>query len=221
MVPTRLRGSLAFVGAVLLMCGAHAPAAIVQYSSRTLFGSAAGSTTTESLNSFAPQVNAFENVWFDFGDFSGRNGTNTSFGGDITNLGTIDGTIEIWGFLKIGGATLEFVFDSPITAIGFDANNLADQRYVDIIFDNADGDVVAVHDPVDQIRFWGFVSDTPFTSITFRQTGFDPGIGTDMDGILFDNFEYSAAIVPLPGGAAMACAAGVACLGLVRRRLVR
>ncbi len=185
---------------------AHATvsAAITSYSSRAAFTSAAGSVSTQDFNSFAAQANAFEGVSFDFGDFSALNGVNASNGGDITSPGDVNGTTAIAAYLGIGGSQFSMTFDHPITALGFDANNVADQRFDDFLFNNGAGDVVAVHDPIDQTRFWGFISDTPFTTLTVRQVSFGAG-GTSTDGFRVDDVTYS---VPSPGVVVVLGAAG-------------
>lgn len=188
---------------------ASASAAITQYSTRVAFNAAAGPLGLQDFESFTPAENAFLGAFFDFGDFSAMNESNsTSAGGDIRSPGAVNGSVEIVGSIFINGARFIMTFDQPITALGFDADNLADQRFDDIIFNNADGNTVPVHDAIDQVRFWGFISDTPFTSITIRQTG-----GTNQDGFRFDNIAYS---VPAPGTAGVLC--GLALFTGRRRR---
>lgn len=181
-----------------LALSSAAHASITQYSTRAAFNSASGATVIQSFNSFAPTVNAFNGHAFDFGDFSAINGVNSSAGGSIVSPGVVNGSVEILGVTKIANAQITFTFDFPITALGFDADNFADQRFESLIFDNAAGDTVVVFDAVDQVRFWGFTSDTPFTTLTVRQTGFSAG-GTNSDGFTIDDVTYT----PTPGAAAL------------------
>ena len=138
---------------------------------------------------------------FDFGDFSAIHGVNTSTGGD-TGSGTVNGTIEIQASTVVSGAQLVVTFESPVTAVGFDANNLADRRSEDLTFDNASADLVTITDPVDRVRFWGFRSDTPFTTLTFTLTLTSSPTGTD--GFALDDVTYSAPVpVPALSGSAL------------------
>ncbi len=183
-------------GTLALSSAAHA--SITQYSTRATFNAASGATVIQSFNSFTPTVNAFNGHSFDFGDFSAIDGVNSSAGGSIVSPGVVNGSVEILGVVGIGRGELTFTFDFPITALGFDADNLADQRFDTLIFDNAAGDTVVVFDAVDQVRFWGFISDTPFTTFTIRQTGFSAG-GSNSDGFTIDDVTYT----PTPGAAAL------------------
>ena len=201
-----------FVPLAAALCFAtSAHGAITQYSSRAAFDAAAGTLCMEDFNSFAPTANAFEGVWYDFGDFSVLNQPTGTFGGDIMGSSTIDGTTAIGGVIRFGGATLTFAFDQPITALGFDADNLADQRLDELTFSN--GDITTILDPIDQIRFWGFISDTPFTTVTFKMIArSDPGNDTS-DGFYIDNVSYTC--VPQPGTMGLLAAS---CIGVRRRR---
>ena len=187
--------ALAGAGVALSGLWGVAAASITQYSNRAAFESAAGTFVVEDFESFGPTNNAFYGTACDFGDFAAENDTTSGgVGGDIVATGAINGSIEIVGVVTLSGGEFRLTFDSPIIALGFDTYNLADQRFDDLVFDNASGDVIAVHDPIDQTRFWGFISDTPFTSMTIRQTGFGVG-GGSTDGFRFDNVTYT----PSPG----------------------
>ncbi|HEB88829.1 MAG TPA: PEP-CTERM sorting domain-containing protein [Deltaproteobacteria bacterium] len=195
--------------------GAHA--AIVQFDDRSVFEANAGAVTLQDFEGFAAEVDAFEDAAFDFGDFSAFNGPNAFSGGDIgvpPAGGNFGSTNVIIGATFISAAVFELTFDSPISAIGFDAGELADQRSDRIIFDNAAGDVLTVFDPVDQLRFWGFISDTPFTTLTISQIGFSSG-GGDGDGFTIDNLAY--AVVPEPS-TGLLFASGLAMLAARRRQ---
>lgn len=186
------------VVALAMVCTASvsAHAVITSYSTRATFNAAAGALNLQDFESYTPATNIFLGTPYDFGDFSALNDANTG-GGTIRFPGLVNGSIEIEGSIRIGGAEFHLTFDYPITAIGFDADNLADQRFDDLIFNNSSGDVVGIHDSADRVRFWGFISDTPFTDLTIRQTGFGSGGGTT-DGFRFDDMAYSA---PAPGAA--------------------
>lgn len=198
------------VGGLAALC-TTSHAAIIQYSSRAAFDLAAGPTLLQDFESFIPASNAFHGVSFDFGDFAAFNDANSAGGGHIAAPGVINGSAEILGVVTLAGAQFRLTFDFPIVALGFDTFNLADQRFDDLVFNNSTLDVVSVHDPIDQTRFWGFVSDTPFTTITIRQTGFGAG-GGDTDGFRIDNVAYT----PAPSGAVALL--GAAAVASLRRR---
>jgi len=166
----------------------------MQFADRATFEAAAGAVTVQDFEGFAPQVDAFENVAFDFGDFSAFNGTNAFSGGDIANLvanPSFGDSNLIFGATFIGDAFFRLTFDSPIVAIGFDGGELADQRSDEVLFDNAAGDVIPIFDPIDQVRF-------------------SPDGGGDGDGFAVDNVTYAASVpepFPLALGALAAAAA--------------
>lgn len=195
--------------------GSGAHATITQYSDRTTFEAAAGAVTLEDFEGFAAQVDAFEGVSFDFGDFSAFNDVNIFSGGDIgvPPPGNFGSTNRIWGATFLGGTIFRLTFDDPIRAIGFDAGELADQRSDNVIFDNTAGDIVVISDAVDQVRFWGFISDTPFTTFTISQVGFGAG-GGDGDGFTVDNLTYA----PEPSPVALAALATLA-MAFARRKV--
>jgi hypothetical protein len=184
-------------------------AAITQYSSRAAFLLAAGPVTTEDFESVTPGPDVFEGTPYDFGDFTALNGTNSSQGGDVFGSGTINGSIELVSGLALNGATFELVFDYPITALGFDANDLADQKTDRFTFNNLAVNTFTVFDPLDQVRFWGFISDTPFTKMTLAVIATPSGT----DGIRIDDLTYSA--IPEPSTLCLVLSAS---LFLLRRR---
>lgn len=201
----------------LFALGGRMEAAVTLYNNRTTFQTAAGAVTVENFEAFAAGATVFVGVPFDFGDFSALNGSpNPGITGDIVSSGVVNGSKELRTSILIGGATFRFTFDSPITALGFDANNLADQRNDNIIFNNSAADVIAIHDLIDQTRFWGFISDTPFTSFIIQQTGFTAG-GTSTEGFRIDDLTYTS--VPEPSRTALLLIAS--CALLSRRRFSR
>jgi hypothetical protein len=201
----------------LTIAATNADAVIVSYSNRPLLNAAAGALTTQNFNSFPPGTNVFLGVPYDFGDFSALNDANPAGGGDIINPGTVNGSTEIVGTSTLAGAKFTLMFDFPITALGFDALNLADQRNDNLIFNNATADVVAILDPVDQTRFWGFISNTPFTTFTIQQIGFIAG-GGPTDGYRIDDVTYSTAAVPEVSSFLLVGLFGLAMLGIVKLR---
>ncbi len=202
----------------LAALGALAPAhaTVVQYSSRAAFSGAAGALDAQDFESFAPTPGAFRGVSFDFGRFSAINQVVTTApnAGSIIAGGLVNGTNEIVCSVALSGQTFRITFDHAITAFGFDASNLADQRFDNLEFNNTAGDVIAVHDAIDQTRFWGFISDTPFTTFVVRQTGFGSGGGAT-DGFRIDNMAFTA--VPMPTAILLAAPA-LAALAAHRRR---
>jgi hypothetical protein len=191
-----------------ITCG-RLNAAITQYSNRAAFLLAAGPVTTEDFESVTPGPNVFEGTPYDFGDFTGVNGPNGSLGGDVVGSGNVNGSIELFPVLALNGATFELVFDYPITALGFDADNLADQKTDRFSFNNLAANTVTVSDPLDRVRFWGFISDTPFTKMTLAVIATPSGT----DGIRLDDLTYS--VIPEPSTLCLALCSTVI---LLRRR---
>ncbi len=211
-----------FVGAITIAALASAAhATIVQYSSRTAFSSAAGALETQDFESYLPTPGAFRGVSYDFGSFSALNEVIASApnAGSIVAGGLVNGSTEIVCTALLNGDPFLITFDRPIFAFGFDSNNLADQRNDDLLFNNAAGDVIRVHDSQTPAptRFYGFISDTPFTTFSVRYMGGAPN-GSPTDGFRLDNVTLNA--VPLPGAFAlgMPALAAVAAVRTRRRR---
>lgn len=215
----------ALFACALLVPAAVADAGLIQlFSSRTDFENNVGPLASEDFESFTPQVDAFASVPYDFGDFSVFNGDNPpgATGGDIVGSGEINGNVEIGGSTEVGGAIFQFEFDQAITAIGFEAFNLVDPdpasnsfRRAMIEFNNADSDATMIFDTVDQTRFWGFKSQTAFTTMTIRLIESPSGT----DGFRIDDVSYArASDLPEPASLAVFALLGVG-LMVGRRRL--
>lgn len=198
-----------------------AHATIVQYSSRALFNTAAGSLSGQDFESYAPTPGAFRGVTFDFGDFSAINEVLASNpnAGSIVAGGLVNGSTEMACAALLNGDPFLITFDRPILAFGFDSNNLADQRNDDLLFNNAAGDVIRVNNPLNPAptRFYGFISDTPFTTFSVRYAG-GASTGSPTDGFRLDNVALSAVPLPSAGALGMPALAALAAIRTRRRR---
>jgi hypothetical protein len=123
------------------------------------------------------------------------------------------------GSTSFGGSFVRFTFASPINAFGIDINdhdNLSTHYQLQV--NNASSDILSsVAPPVegDPKAFVGFISNTPFTTVTFTRT--DANTGTYDSGQAWDNLQYGfSTAVPEPSSAL----ALATCLGgiLLRRR---
>jgi hypothetical protein len=167
-----------------------AAAVIVSFSNRTAFTTAAGSVTTQNFNSFPPATGAFLGTPYDFGDFSALNDPHPQNIGDIVNPGIVNGSTALFGVATLAGAKFSFLFDYPITALGFDAWQIADQRTDRFSFNNATNDSINFSDPHDSNRFFGFISNTPFTTFTIEV------VNANTDGFHIDDVTHSTAAIP-------------------------
>ena len=108
------------------------------------------------------------------------------------------------------GTSLTLTFDSPILAFGAlfaDLNNEALRTEIDV----AGVTLVPAIAGIGEVRFFGFVSDTAFSTITFR--------GVDNEGYGMDEVVYggSAPAIPLPAGLPLLLT-GLLGFGILRRR---
>lgn len=136
--------------------------------------------------------------------------------------GGLDIDDTVYGRVETGpGRILTFSFDTTIEAFGFDVNGLngnTSGNTPTTLAISGGGIAGSVLVPVDETpvfttAFFGFISDTPFDTVTIQNTA-----GGDSWG--FDNVVYGAAgpaVIPLPAvGWLMLSALGL--LGIVGRR---
>lgn len=185
-------------------------AAFSTFSDRSTFEAALSGFTTETFNSYTSDT-SFNGVSVDVGDFV-LNATATGTRNIIDALpvegnGTaIDGTTFLSYFLDGTQATI--VFDTAITAVGFDifafgnVGNVSSIAILDGLFDQ--NDISGAQ------QFWGVTSDTAFTTITFQSE--------INDGFSVDNITYGDVNeIPVPAGLPLMIGA-LAAFGWMRRR---
>ena len=195
----RLAISLAAALSASTPVALHA-ATFTRYFDRAAFNNAAGKVALESFNtisagtllSTALDVGAFTIKETQFGDYGG--GSRIA-GGSTT--GNINGTNFIAASLYDGSASygsyLTFTFDAPITAFGGNwASGAINNIYLDVLGEKLDQNVPSTG------GFFGFVSDTPFTTIVMRARASNHGAA-------LDNLTYSvgSGAVPEPASWAM------------------
>jgi hypothetical protein len=197
----KIKTSMAFGAAVLIgavACSGAASASTVVYTDQAAFVAASGALTLQNFNGFTGTTN-LGTAPLTVGGFGVSVSSNSSAaispGGASDN---IDGSeflfANLTGTVADPGA-LTFTFASAITSFG--ANFVSFNN--NVLRESAVIGGVAI-DPLPMSpNFLGFVSNTAFTSITFRnQMG-----GGNNDSFGLDNVRYSVAAVPEPATWAM------------------
>jgi hypothetical protein len=214
-----MRRLMAIAAAGFLVAGA-ANAAVTTYTSSAAFTAAAGSTTLVTFNDVASNV-SFATSSVDAGPFSllgiGPD-TGTSFLNTQPQSGffiqyNVDGTT----YAQVGtsfGMGFAITFDAPIRAFGASFSAMQDGAVRTAI--EVAGTTVTPPVQVGQgVRFFGFLSDTPFTTLRFVNADPTDGDGFGMDNVLF----AAAAPVPAPGASALALGVlGMLAAGARRRK---
>lgn len=180
----------AFFG--LLMAGAGS-AATTSYTNATAFAAAAG---TLQLENFRGEVRGSSLAGTrDFGGFTttlNSSVTDPAFnvvgGPSSLNSAGLPGTNLQIGLLE--GETFTFTFDSAITAFGALFANVNDFFPRSTFSGGGTTDWLPVVNRFGA-RFFGIVSDTPFTTVTITGGLFTEGFG-------IDNVRWAAAPVPTP-----------------------
>lgn len=193
------------VGLLLCLFAQSTNGAIVTYSDRSAWTTGAGGGTGTLVDNL------------DSGGF-----TRTGYTISGTGLGahpnfnaqtSINGSGYLRAFLEDSGTptTVIFTFSSPITAMGYDLNPQGFNLGATVNF-AIDGTPAGTYNlpGTDVNGFQGFVSTTPFTSLTLSTTG-----GSAWHGI--DNLEAFVS-VPEPAGMALAVSLGIGAFVLARRR---
>ena len=184
-------------------------AATVTFTDRATFEAAAGTVTTQDFESQTVGTN-LQNVTTDLGDFSLS--VVSIFGGSfnlIDQFGLNDPNGSIYASIGLGGGeTMTLLFDSAITSFGADfgaLNDFVQRSQFEVL-----GDILLAPILSGEASFFGFTSDTAFTSLTIR--GLSPS-----DGFGIDNITYSVAAIPVPATLPL-LAGGLGLLALWRRR---
>ena len=182
-------------------------AAIVTFTDRASFEASAGTVTTQDFESQTVGTN-LQNATIDLGDFSLS--VVSIFGGsfnliDQSSFNAPNGSI----FAGIGlgdGETMTLLFDIAITSFGADFGGLND--FVQRSQFEVLGDILFAPILSGEASFFGFASDTAFTSLVIRGLPESDGFGID---------NISVAAIPVPATLPL-LAGGLGLLALWRRR---
>lgn len=193
-------------------------ATFTRYLDRDAFTAAAGSVAVETFNGYAASTrigagldaDKFIVVETQYGFYGG--GSQIAPG---TRPGNINGTNFLEASLYDAGAAygsyLTFTFDKPITAFGGNwASGSIDTIYLDVLGQQVDQRVASSG------GFFGFVSDTPFTTVIMRSR--QSNHSASLDNL---TFSYTAAAVPEPASWAMMIGGFGLLGGALRRRSTR
>lgn len=226
-----------FVGALAFSAtfSVAAAAAIMTFDSFTEFEAVSGTLETENFESVSSERN-FTNQARRVGDFSLKTDLRSvadlasfnrvligpNYPSVFLNAATKNSIDGLSNYAHIGlrnGDVFSMVFSEPMYKFGADFKGLNDgfQRTVFSI----DGTVVNISStPTPTRRFLGFISDTPFTTISFRGAVIDPAGVADSEGFGIDNVVYSnepLAEIPVPASLPL-IASGLALLSVLKRR---
>lgn len=189
---------------LLGVCAQSAHGAIVTYTDRSAWTTGAGGGTGSIVDTL------------DSGELSRTGYTISGTGALFPNSNaatTVDGTSYLRALLRNldTPTTVILTFTSPITALGYDLNPQDFNLGATVNF-AIDGTPTGTYNlpGTDVNGFQGFVSTTPFTSLTLTTAG-----GNAWHGI--DNLEAFGA-VPEPAGTALVVSLGIGAFVLARRR---
>lgn len=210
--------------AAVLVAATPGLATVTSFTDRAGFEAAAGTLVTQDFNGVAADT-SFNNQTRAFAGFTVRGDDPLNQAGgnnyiDVPPLNdalspanfSVDGTTLLNAVVFPNSTSVTFTFNRAITAVGFDTRRM--QNLPTLMQIGVAGETII---PGVLPFFLGFVSDTPFTTLTFSgQAGAQFG-----DSFSIDNFSFSANAVPEPASWAML----IAGFGLVgasgRRRRLR
>ena len=112
-----------------------------------------------------------------------------------SGLGPTAGSKYLYADFSAGANNaVGFNFVSPILAFGIDIKDL-EVANINYLTSSGDAGTAGVPGIDGNVQFFGIVSDTPFTSVSFTEPGLAQG-----DGLAFDQttFSLAAAAVPEP-----------------------
>ena len=207
------------LAAAALGAATSASAQVTTYTSRSAFSAAAGPLTTQTFNSYTTDT-SFRTTPLTFPGFTlagaGAGQLSENFI-DVPPLQfaifNVDGTPIVNAFTSSASSVI-FTFLAPITAFGADFASFQDGIVRSSIVINGQTIIpdVAGAENSNTVRFLGYTSSTPFTTVTFN--------GTVGDGFGIDNVSFSSAVtaaVPEPGTWALMLT-GFGAVGFTMRR---
>ena len=186
-------------------------AAIVTFTDRSTFEASAGTVTSEDFESQTVGTN-LQNATIDLGDFtlSVASVFGTPFN-LIDQSGFNAPNASIFAGIGLGdGETMTLLFDIAITSFGADfgaLNDFVQRSQFEVLADILLAPILS-----GEASFFGFTSDTAFTSLVIR------GL-PESDGFGIDNVTYSVAPIPVPATLPL-LALGLGLLAFMRRRVV-
>ena len=176
---------------------------IATYNNRAAFESTGIGLSTETFNSFVSDT-SFRGTALDLDGFS-LQATGSAFASHTGNR--VDVPALECGFFNVNGsavATISFctggmttmIFDHATTAFGADFAHLNDQGINAEIVVNGESLALPVASAIEP-RFFGFVSDTPFTEIKFRAVANTFGDAFSIDDVTHGGSLICAPAVPI------------------------
>ncbi|HEY0446857.1 MAG TPA: PEPxxWA-CTERM sorting domain-containing protein [Allosphingosinicella sp.] len=200
-----------FAAAAVSLASLSAPAAsaIIVYTDRAAFGAAAGFLQTETFNGFTSDT-SFQTAALDVGAFTLAGFGPSQFDRNFIDIPPplappfdIDGTAVVNAVTHTSSG-FDIFFDSPISAFGADfaalQNGFARTQII-VAGQSLQPPVQAA----DTLQFYGFTSDTAFTSVRFIGTGLNDSItdGFSMDNVSFGGVPEPATWLMMIGGFGM------------------
>ncbi len=206
-------GMMAICVAVSFVATGQVTGDTLVFTSRSAFDAAVGATTTVDFNTYLGTTSIGSGL--DVGPFTitevnGWSGTKikappfSNFDFDVD--GTSNLSTNTWNTYDV-----TLTFDAPITAFGADLSGFNDSFIRTTIL--AGSQTFAPTATVgNEVRFFGFISDTAFTTLTFD--------GDASDGFAVDNISFSSsAAVPAPTSTAALIGMGLmGAVAVTRRR---
>lgn len=213
--------------ALSICLATQAFAAVVTFQSKNLFEDVSGDLQFENFNADA-QNQSFQNRSITIGELTFFADVNSGVSALTFNKvakppfpTASDSALAInavnrSAFIHVGlreGDTFTMAFLEPIYKFGTSLGSINDSSTRTSI--SVAGETFLLNPrPVGATRFFGLISDTPFSSITFSATGSD---GFGIDNVLFSNEPLPTEEIPLPASLPL-MATGLALFGLYAKR---